>query len=178
MSLTVLIGPPGVGCSAVAKALAHQLGANLVDVGRTVAQRLGADPNFAIAQVGEERYRNCEADVFKLSLSAPQAGAQVVAAGSGWINTPGLVQALIQSQAQVICLSAVDAVLAQRNGLNVPRSAALGSVRRDFLVAAHERLSQCRALADFEIDTSKKQPEQVAAEIMTHLKDTGARKYV
>lgn len=176
MSLTVLIGPPGVGCSAVAKALAHQLGANLVDVGRTVAQRLGVDPNFAIAQVGEERYRSCEADVFKLSLSAPQAGAQVVAAGSGWINTPGLVQAL--SQAQVICLSAVDAVLAQRNGLNVPRSAALGSVRRDFLVAAHERLSQCRALADFEIDTSKKQPEQVAAEIMTHLKDTGARKYV
>ena len=112
MSLTVLIGPPGVGCSAVAKVLAKQLGANLVDVGRTVAQRLGVDPNFAIAQVGEERYRSCEADVFKLSLSAPQEGVQVVAAGSGWINTPGLSQALSQSEAQVICLSAVDAVLA------------------------------------------------------------------
>lgn len=178
MSLTVLIGPPGVGCSAVAQALANQLGANLVDVGCTVAQRLGVDPNFAIAQVGEARYRSCEADVFKLSLSAPQTGAQVVAAGSGWINTPGLAQALAQSEAQVICLSAVDAVLAQRNGLNVPRSAALGTVRRDFLVAAHERLNQCRALASFEIDTSKKQPQQVVAEIMTHLKDADARKYV
>lgn len=177
MSLTVLIGPPGVGCSAVAKVLAKQLGANLVDVGRTVAQRLGVDPNFAIAQVGEERYRSCEADVFKLSLNAPQEGAQVVAAGSGWINTPGLSQALSQSEARVICLSAVDAVLAQRNGLNVPRSAALGTVRRDFLVAAHERLSQCRALASLEIDTSKKLPEQVAVEIMTHLKDADARKY-
>ena len=93
-------------------------------MGSAVAQRLGVDPNFAIAQVGEERYRSCEADVFKLSLSAPQAGAQVVAAGSGWINTPGLAQVLAQSKAQVICLSAVDAVLAQRNGLNVPRSAA------------------------------------------------------
>ena len=177
MSLTVLIGPPGVGCSAVAKVLAKQLGANLVDVGRTVAQRLGVDPNFAIAQVGEERYRSCEADVFKLSLSAPQEGVQVVAAGSGWINTPGLSQALSQSEARVICLSAVDAVLAQRNGLNVPRSAALGTVRRDFLLAAHERLSQCRALASLEIDTSKKLPEQVAVEIMTHLKDADACKY-
>lgn len=177
MSLTVLIGPPGVGCSVVAKVLAKQLGANLVDVGRTVAQRLGVDPNFAIAQVGEERYRSCEADVFKLSLSAPQEGAQLVAAGSGWINTPGLSQALSQSEAQVICLSAIDAVLAQRNGLNVPRSAALGTVRRDFLLAAHERLSQCRALASLEIDTSKKLPEQVAVEIMTHLKDADACKY-
>lgn len=177
MSLNVLIGPPGVGCSAVAKVLAKQLGTNLVDVGRTVAQRLGVDPNFAIAQVGEERYRSCEADVFKLSLSAPQEGARVVAAGSGWINTPGLSQALSQSEAQVICLSAIDAVLAQRNGLNVPRSAALGTVRRDFLLAAHERLSQCRALASLEIDTSKKLPEQVAVEIMTHLKDADARKY-
>ena len=45
-------------------------------------------------------------------------------------------------------------------------------------MAAHERLNQCRALASFEIDTSKKQPQQVAAEIMTHLKDADARKYV
>ena len=98
MSLTVLIGPPFVFCSAVAQSLANQLGANLVDVGCTVAQRLGVDPNFAIAQVGEERYRSCEADVFKLSLSAPQAGAQVVAAGSGWINTPGLAQVLAKAR--------------------------------------------------------------------------------
>lgn len=67
MSLTVLIGPPGVGCSVVAKVLAKQLGANLVDVGRTVAQRLGVDPNFAIAQVG----RSATAAVKLMCLSSP-----------------------------------------------------------------------------------------------------------
>ena len=66
-ALTVLIGPPGVGCSAVAQALANQLGANLVDVGCTVPSAWGVDPNFAIAQVGEERYRSCEL----MCLSSP-----------------------------------------------------------------------------------------------------------
>ncbi|WP_172120082.1 shikimate kinase [Actinomyces faecalis] len=166
MSPVVLIGPPGAGCSSVGRELTALRGTELVDLAQVVACRLGVPPESALVAVGEDRYRGAEAqaalDVLAEVLTEPDG---VVALGSGCLAQEAVREAVglvRQRGAQVVALTASVRRLAHRNGLDAPRSVALGNVNHLFTQMLHERDAQCRQLATRVVDTTDTTAAEVA----------------
>ena len=57
----ILIGPPGAGCSSVARAIGSAQGLPVLDLGQLVADELGTRPELALVAVAETEYRRIEA---------------------------------------------------------------------------------------------------------------------
>ena len=141
----ILLGPPGSGCTSVGAALAAQRGGRSIDLAQRVAQQV-------------------EAAVAVQTLQALEDG-DVVALGSGCLGRAEVGAALAgarQRGARVVALTASVRRLAYRNGLDAPRSVALGNVNHVFTQMLHERDAQCQALADGVIDTTHTSAQEVA----------------
>lgn len=176
----VLLGAPGAGCSSVARAWAGTRDARVEDLGEQVARHLGVPAELALVSVGEAGYREAEtALALELLTGVSQADAAasreghagpgtdvVVALGSGCLGQETVVQALGRARAagvRVVALSASVRRLAARNGLNAPRSVALGNVHHAFTLMARARTERCQELAQAVVDTTDTTPEQAAA---------------
>ena len=156
----VLIGPPGAGCTAVGRALADLWGVPVSD--------LGTRPELALVAVPETRYRSVEAMTALDLLAAAGRRRRVVALGSGALADERVRRALgavDESGGRVIALTASTRRLASRNGLDAPRSMALGNVHHEFVRMLRARQALCRELARAEVDTTAATPEEVAAVI-------------
>lgn len=163
----VLIGVPGAGCSSVAQALGAATGLTVRDLGAVVAQSLGRSEASALVTVGEERYRQVES-CCALDLLGQTAGA-VTALGSGCLADAEVRAALERAQdegTRTVLLTATTRRLATRNGLDAPRSVALGNVHHAFTQMLHARQELCRRSAGAEavvVDTTSTTPAQAAA---------------
>ena len=160
----VLIGPPGAGCTSVGRALARATGAPFADLA-AVAAELGSAPELALVAAGERRYRRVEADAARALLEEARRRGGVVALGSGCLADDA-VRALLRPLAaggRVVALTASARRLAGRNGLDAPRSVALGNVHRAFVQMLRDREALCRELASSTLDTTDTTPEQAAA---------------
>lgn len=178
----ILIGPPGAGCSSVARAIGDAQGLPVLDLGRLVADELGTRPDLALVAVPETEYRRVEADTAARLLDRAETGSVVIALGSGCLEARGVRQCLerlrlVSSRAhRVVSLTCATRALATRNGLDAPRSVALGTIHHQFVQMLHERQAQCRDLADVVIDTTSTTPDEagekvvgaVAAELSRH----------
>lgn len=177
MSVIVLLGAPGAGCSSVATAWAQARGGVVADLGRQVAEELGVPEGLALVSIGEERYREVETSTAVSLLT--QAGQAARAAAESDQQTPGLALALgsgclgreevlaaleeaRRAGAVVVALTASVRRLASRNGLDAPRSVALGNVNHAFALMARAREARCRELAGVVVDTTDTTPEQAA----------------
>ncbi|MGK2348219.1 shikimate kinase [Actinomyces sp. W5033] len=164
----VLLGAPGAGCSSVAQALGRSLGLVVRDLGAQVAGRLGVRQELALVAVGEQRYRQAEAEA-ACALLADPVGA-VTALGSGCLADAGVRAALERARAggaRTVLLTATTRRLATRNGLDAPRSVALGNVHHAFTQMLHARQDLCRQAAGagaVVVDTSATTPAQAAGE--------------
>lgn len=161
----VLIGPPGAGCTSVGRALARATGAPFADLAAIVAAELGSAPELALVAAGERRYRRVEADAARALLEEARRRGGVVALGSGCLADDA-VRALLRPLAaggRVVALTASARRLAGRNGLDAPRSVALGNVHRAFVQMLRDREALCRELASSTLDTTDTTPEQAAA---------------
>ena len=161
----VLIGPPGAGCTSVGRALARATGAPFADLAAVVAAELGTGPELALVAAGERRYRRVEADAARALLEEARRRGGVVALGSGCLADDA-VRALLRPLAAgggVVALTASTRRLAGRNGLDAPRSVALGNVHRAFVQMLRDREALCRELASSTLDTTDTTPEQAAA---------------
>lgn len=161
----VLIGPPGAGCTSVGRALARATGAPFADLAAVVAAELGTAPELALVAAGERRYRRVEADAARALLEEARRRGGVVALGSGCLADDA-VRALLRPLAaggRVVALTASARRLAGRNGLDAPRSVALGNVHRAFVQMLRDREALCRELASSTLDTTDTTPEQAAA---------------
>ncbi|QPL06439.1 MULTISPECIES: shikimate kinase [Actinomyces] len=164
----VLLGAPGAGCGSVARALGRAMGLPVRDLGAVVAERLGVEESLALVAVGEERYRRVEAEA-ACALLADLAGT-VTALGSGCLADAGVRSALERARcggARTVLLTATTRRLATRNGLDAPRSVALGNVHHAFTQMLRAREDLCRRAAGAEavvVDTTSTTPEQAAAE--------------
>lgn len=161
----VLIGPPGAGCTSVGRALARATGAPFADLTAVVAAELGSAPELALVAAGERRYRRVEADAARALLEEARRRGGVVALGSGCLADDA-VRALLRPLAaggRVVALTASARRLAGRNGLDAPRSVALGNVHRAFVQMLRDREALCRELASSTLDTTDTTPEQAAA---------------
>nr|WP_306814322.1 shikimate kinase [Actinomyces bowdenii] len=157
--------------------------AAVVDLAALTAASLGVGAEHALVAVGEQAYRRAEAAAVVEALEravaagdegvrgAPGGGA-VLALGSGWVDEPQARRALEAFAARggrVVALGAQGRVLAARNGLNAPRSVALGPVHHQFIGMLRRREEACRALAEAVIDTSSTSPDEAARHVLGHL---------
>ena len=168
----ILIGPPGAGCSSVARAIGSAQGLTVLDLGRLVADELGTRPDLALVAVSETEYRRIEAGTAERLLERAETGGLVVALGSGCLEATGVRQGLERLRGanrgthHVVSLTCATRVLATRNGLDAPRSVALGTIHHQFVQMLHERQARCRELADTIIDTSATTPEEAGEQVI------------
>ena len=168
----ILIGPPGAGCSSVARAIGSAQGLTVLDLGRLVADELGTRPDLALVAVPETEYRRIEAGTAERLLERAETGGLVVALGSGCLEATGVRQGLERLRLasrgthRVVSLTCATRVLATRNGLDAPRSVALGTIHHQFVQMLHERQARCRELADTIIDTSATTPEEAGEQVI------------
>ena len=141
----ILIGPPGAGCSSVARAIGSAQGLTVLDLGQLVADELGTRPDLAL----------------------------VVALGSGCLEATGVRQGLERLRLasrgthRVVSLTCATRVLATRNGLDAPRSVALGTIHHQFVQMLHERQARCQDLADVVVDTTSTTPDEAGEKVMS-----------
>ena len=171
----ILIGPPGAGCSSVARAVGSAQSLPVLDLGRLVADELGTRPDLALVAVPETEYRRVEADTAVRLLERAQTGSVVVALGSGCLEAAGVRQGLERLRLanrqshRVVALICATRALATRNGLDAPRSVALGTVHHQFVQMLHERPTLCRDMADVVIDTTATTPDEAAQKVMNDI---------
>ena len=169
----ILIGPPGAGCSSVARAVGSAQGLPVLDLGRLVADELGTRPDLALVAVPETEYRRVEADTAARLLERAVSESVVVALGSGCLEAAGVRQGLERLRLanrqshRVVALICATRALATRNGLDAPRSVALGTIHHQFVQMLHERQAQCQDLADVVIDTTSTTPDEAGEKVMS-----------
>ncbi|SDN53267.1 shikimate kinase [Actinomyces ruminicola] len=169
----VLLGAPGAGCSSVGAALAEAQATPLLDVGAEAARALGTAPELALVAVPEERYRRALAAIALRALARVGDGA-VVALGSGCLGDPAVESALAGATAAGVCLVHLTATprrLATRNGLDAPRSVALGNVHQTFTRMLREREAACARWCPIVVDTTDTTPAQAAALVLARVAD-------
>ncbi len=169
MSAIVLVGAPGAGCSTVASAICQATGAQAQDLGQVVAHALGVRPELALVAVPEERYRQVEAvTATRLLEDMGRQGAGVLALGSGCLGSPQVLAALegLGPQAAVVGLGASTRRLASRNGLDAPRSIAMGTVHHQFTQMLRQREATCRELASAWVDTTGTTAKEAACLVL------------
>ena len=169
----ILIGPPGAGCSCVAQAIGGAQGLTVLDLGRLVADELGTRPDLALVAVPETEYRRIEAGTAERLLERAETGGLVVALGSGCLDATGVRQGLERLRGanrgthHVVSLTCATRVLATRNGLDAPRSVALGTIHHQFVQMLHERQARCQDLADVVVDTTSTTPDEAGEKVMS-----------
>ncbi|WP_159625248.1 MULTISPECIES: shikimate kinase [unclassified Actinomyces] len=171
-----LIGPPGAGCTTVARALAGLLGAPCLDLGAQTAARLGTEEELALVATPEAEYRRVEESVALGLIEAARASGGILALGSGCLGSERVRAALAALPGHggaVVGLTASVRRLATRNGLDAPRSVALGTIHHEFTQMLREREARCRRVTGVVIDTSEREPADCADQIVALL-DTPA----
>ena len=169
----ILIGPPGAGCSCVAQAIGGAQGLTVLDLGRLVADELGTRPDLALVAVPETEYRRIEAGTAERLLERAETGGLVVALGSGCLEATGVRQGLERlglanrGTHHVVSLTCATRVLATRNGLDAPRSVALGTIHHQFVQMLHERQARCQDLADVVLDPTAPPPDEAGKKVMS-----------
>lgn len=169
----VLIGPPGAGCTTVARALAGLRGAPCLDLGAQTAALLGTEEGLALVATPEAEYRRVEEAVALELIEAARVSGGILALGSGCLGSERVRAALAGHGGAVVGLTASLRRLATRNGLDAPRSVALGTVHHEFTQMLREREARCQRAAGVVIDTSEREPADCADQIVTLL-DTPA----
>ena len=141
--------------------------------GGRAADELGTRPDLALVAVPETEYRRIEAGTAERLLERAETGGLVVALGSGCLEATGVRQGLERLRGanrgthHVVSLTCATRVLATRNGLDAPRSVALGTIHHQFVQMLHERQARCQDLADVVIDTTSTTPDEAGEKVMS-----------
>ncbi|MGH2739099.1 MAG: shikimate kinase [Actinomycetota bacterium] len=159
MSLVWLIGMPGSGKSTVGRTVADRLGAEFVDVDGEVERRAGKQVHAIFESDGEAAFRSLEADVIRGLASRDGV---VVACGGGAVLDPETRERM-RSSGTVVLLEAPIEALAARLGAaseTRPLVRAPGDLER----LASERVAFYRAAAHVTVDAAAG-PAEIAAQI-------------
>lgn len=168
--MVFLIGLPGSGKSTISAALAKDLGWKLVATDSEVATKLQVAADTALLTVGEERYREVEREVLRDLLHNLPHENTLVDCGSGALDNP---QTLSELQGlpdvEVVELVIDLATMADRAGLNRPRSLGLGMPRAWLRQMGQQRRQRWQVLDPLTVevsDLSKSQAVQKVAEAL------------
>ncbi len=158
-----LVGPMGVGKTTIGKHLSEELNLQLFDTDREIEARAGADIPWIFDVEGEEGFRQREIRV--LDALSQQQGI-VLATGGGIVLKQENRQALA-SRGTVVYLTAPIDLLVERTSKDKKRPLLQQDDPRAVLEKTLEvRDPLYREVADFIVSTSRKNPRQVAKEIV------------
>jgi shikimate kinase len=167
----VLIGFMGTGKTTVGKLLAGRLGRRFVDLDRAIEAEAGAPIAELFRTEGEPAFRAREAEALRRALGASES--LVIATGGGAACREENLQAMLD-RGIVVNLTAPAAELVARTGRHSGRPLLDGAA--DPVAAAAALLAQREpfyARAHVRVDTSGKNVDEVADEILTRLRGEG-----
>lgn len=162
----VLIGPPGAGKSTVAAAIAAQTGWEHLDTDDLIVAQEGSPISDIFVEHGEAHFRRIEAGVVRDALTNHQG---VLSLGGGAPMHPDTA-ALLDGQV-VIFLDVDVSEAARRVGLNTARPLLAINPRAQLNALLKQRRPRYEELATFTIDTTGRDPQEIAAQILTRLEE-------
>lgn len=162
MTVIALVGAPGSGKSTLGGLLAQRLAVGFADADAVIKERQGRDIRDIFASDGEDAFRVIERDVTLELL----AGDGVVSLGGGAPLIPDVSEALAGVATVWLKVDARNAV--RRIGLDEAPFA--GGVRGTFIRLLNDRTPIYRSLADVEIDTNGREPNDLVDATLAALK--------
>lgn len=159
----VLIGFMGTGKSSVGKRLALSLAWDFVDTDWVIGEVTNLSVPEIFRRHGETRFRS-EEKIVVARLS--QKEQMVIATGGGTVVDPLNLQALARNGIIVGLHATVDTILS-RVGQKNERPLLKGT--KEAIEKLWSERQECYAQADFTVDTSEKNIEEVVSEILARL---------
>jgi|GEM_PF-1676539 len=153
--IVFLIGLPGSGKSTIGAALAKELGWKLVATDREVAAKLQVAADSALLTVGEERYREAEREVLRDLLRDLPRENTLVDCGSGALDNSQTLSELQGLPGVEVLELVIDlSTMADRAGLNRPRSLGLGTPRAWLRQMGQQRRQRWQVLDPLTVEVS------------------------
>lgn len=156
----VLVGPMGAGKTTVAGLLASRWGTTVRDTDLDVEAAEGRRISDIFVDEGEAHFRALERAAVADALAGHDG---VLALGGGAVLDPTTRRLLADHTVVFLQVGLSDAV--KRVGLGVGRPLLLGNVRARVKALLDERLPLYQEVADVQVDTDGRTPDDVAAEV-------------
>lgn len=166
----VIIGPPGAGKSTIGVLVAQALEIDFRDTDAEVETLAGKPIAEIFIDDGEPAFRTLERTVVSSALSGPVA---VISVGGGAVLDDRTQTAL--SGHQVVFLDVVLADAASRIGFNRDRPLLIGNPRAQWQKLMEARRPVYERLATCVVDTSDRDPDEVARLVVEALREQVAR---
>ncbi|MFG1699328.1 shikimate kinase [Nonomuraea sp. NPDC049309] len=160
----VLIGPPGSGKTTLGRLLAERLGVGFRDTDADVEAVAGKPVSDIFVEDGEERFRELEHQAVRRALAEHDG---ILSLGGGAILHEE-TQVLLEGQ-HVVYLQVGLADAVQRVGLASARPLLVLNPRSRLKALMEERRPIYERLATVTVVTDKREPEELADEIMKGL---------
>ena len=164
----VLIGPPGAGKTTVGQALASLLGVQFRDTDQAIEVEQGRSISDIFLDEGESRFRELERAEVASSLTSHPG---VLSLGGGAVMDPMTAVAL--AGRTVVFLDVGIAHAAKRVGFNQSRPLLVVNPRAQWTRMMDLRRPTYERLASFTVQTNGLDPQDIAAEIVRRLEQTG-----
>ena len=158
-----LIGFMGVGKSTIAKLLAKELQAELIEMDETIEAEAGMSINEIFEQFGEQHFRDLETALVE---RVAKTGGAVVSCGGGAVLRPENVELMKQS-GKIIFLSATPETIYERVKHSTNRPLLNGNMNVEYIRGLMERRREAyENAADVVISTDGKWKSQIVEEIL------------
>jgi len=165
----ILIGLPGSGKTTVGRLVAEKLQGGFVDVDSIINRKEGKPIAMIFAEKGEPVFREMERKEVEAALANQPA---VIAPGGGWAVQPGALEAA-KPAAYIVYLKTRPETAASRAAPSGTRPMLMGEDPEAQMRTLLKERDPFYTRADAKVETDKKTPEQVAAEVI-RLAQTGA----
>ncbi len=167
----VLIGMMGAGKSSVGRCLQRRTGLARLDTDEMVAKQFGVSITEIFQTYGEEKFRDAETEA--LNKLVPDRPTIIVTGGGIVLRTANVD--LLKQLGTIVWLNADETTLferaSRRNGRPLLHNQ---DPRTAFSELLRKRLPLYREAADFEVDTSCMNHDEVAETILSKLEELSA----
>ncbi len=166
----VLVGFMGTGKSSVGRAVARRLQRPRFDTDEMIAAQFGLPVAEIFARFGELRFRDAETAMLE---DFPDREPTVIVTGGGIVLRPANVERLRQLGAVVHLFANEETIFARVSRRATRPLLQTDNPRATLSALLQERQPLYPAIADFEIDTSKLNQEEIADALISYW-ETGA----
>lgn len=159
-----LIGFMGVGKSTIAKLLAKELEAELIEMDETIEAEAGMSINEIFERFGEPHFRDLETQLVE---RVAKTGGAVVSCGGGAVLRPENVD-MMKRSGKIVFLSATPETIYERVKNSTNRPLLNGNMNVEYITSLMERRRVVyEDAADVVISTDGKWKSQIVEEILS-----------
>ncbi|MCI1880810.1 MAG: shikimate kinase [Sporolactobacillus sp.] len=165
MAKVILIGFMGSGKTTVGKRLADRLGCPHLDLDELIVRTSGQSISRIFAEHGESGFRELETQ----SLAAALTKRGILSTGGGTPVREENRRMLIHTDVPVVLLKTAPGVILERLKRDGTRPLLETLDRSQFIALYRKRLGFYHQVADVQIVTDEKSPDEVVAEIIRRI---------